>query len=106
MSAPDFTEDGWLKTGDKGMLGRRPAPSEDHRPREGPVQDEQGKVRRAGADRGPARDPPAVEACVVTGANLGQPLGIVMLTPDAAASANAAQIGEKHLRSTPRSRST
>ena len=30
---------------------------------------------------------PAVEACVVTGANLGQPLGIVMLNPDAAASA-------------------
>jgi len=27
---------------------------------------------------------PAVEACVVTGANLGQPLGVVMLSPDAA----------------------
>ena len=28
---------------------------------------------------------PAVEACVVTGANLGQPLGIVMLNAEAAA---------------------
>ena len=28
-----------------------------------------------------------IEACVVTGANLGQPLGIVMLNPDAAARA-------------------
>ena len=27
---------------------------------------------------------PAVEACMVAGANLGQPLGIVMLSPDAA----------------------
>ena len=31
----------------------------------------------------------AVEACVVTGANLGQPIGIVMLSPDAAAKAKS-----------------
>jgi long-chain acyl-CoA synthetase len=30
---------------------------------------------------------PAVEACCVTGANLGQPLGIVMLNPEAIAKA-------------------
>ena len=30
---------------------------------------------------------PAIEACCVVGANLGQPLGMVMLNPDAAAKA-------------------
>ena len=37
---------------------RRDRRAAHHRPREGPVQDEQGQVRRAGADRGPARDAP------------------------------------------------
>ena len=35
---------------------RRGRPPADHRPRQGPLQDQQGQVRRAGADRGPARD--------------------------------------------------
>ena len=78
-----FTDDGWLRTGDKGQLdahgdlritGRvkdlfktskgkyvAPAPIEDRLVMNG-----------------------AVEACIVTGANLGQPLGIVMLNADAA----------------------
>ena len=38
----------------------------------------------------------AVEACVVTGANLGQPLGIVMLNPEAAAGTKSAE-GRKAL---------
>ena len=78
-----FTADGWLRTGDKaqedanGCLritgrvkdlfktskGKYVAPS--------PIEDRLGMH-------------PAVEACVVTGANLGQPLGLVMLSPDAA----------------------
>ena len=78
-----FTEDGWLKTGDKGAL------------------DAAGALRITGrvkdlfkTDKGKYVAPApiedrlvmhaAVEACVVTGANLGQPLGIVMLSPDAA----------------------
>ncbi len=81
-----LTDDGWLRTGDKGrknaagcliITGRvkdlfktskgkyvAPAPIED----------------KLGAH-------PAIEACVVTGANLGQPIGIVMLSDAAMASA-------------------
>ena len=78
-----FTDDGWLRTGDKGALdpkgnlritgrvkdlfktskGKYVAPA--------PIED------RLGAN-------PMIEACVVTGANLGQPLGLVMLNPAAA----------------------
>jgi len=78
-----FTADGWLRTGDKGVLeadgclritgrvkdlfktskGKYVAPA--------PIE-----------DRLVMHD--SVEACVVTGANLGQPVGIVMLNADAA----------------------
>ena len=83
LTRETFTADGWLKTGDKGEL------------------DASGALRITGrvkdlfkTDKGkyvapaPIEDRlvmhPAVEACVVTGANLGQPLGIVMLSADAA----------------------
>ena len=83
------TADGWLRTGDKGQLdgagnlritgrvkdlfktskGKYVAPA--------PIED---KLVMNGA----------VEACVVTGANLGQPLGIVMLNADAVAKSHDA----------------
>ncbi len=84
LSRAAFTADGFLRTGDKGEI------------------DAQGNLRITGRvkdlfktskgkyvapapieDRLVMHD--AVEACVVTGANLGQPLGIVMLNPEAAA---------------------
>jgi long-chain acyl-CoA synthetase len=77
-----FTDDGWLRTGDKGQI------------------EAQGLLRITGRVKdlfktskgkyvapSPIEDKlvmhEAVEACVVTGANLGQPLGIVMLNAEA-----------------------
>ena len=91
QSRESFTADGWLRTGDKGHIdaqgnlhitgrvkdlfktgkGKYVAPA--------PIEDRLGTHE-------------AVEACVVTGANLGQPLGIVMLNAEAVEqAANAGQ---------------
>lgn len=86
-TAEVFTDDGWLKTGDKGQI------------------DGQGLLRITGRVKdlfktgkgkyvapAPIEDKlvmhEAVEACVVTGANLGQPLGIVMLNAEFAGRAS------------------
>ena len=78
-----LTADGWLRTGDKGQLD-----AEGNLRITGRVKDLFKTSKGKYVAPGPIEDRlvmnGAVEACVVTGANLGQPLGIVMLNADAA----------------------
>jgi long-chain acyl-CoA synthetase len=84
-----FTQDGWLRTGDKGQLD-----AEGNLRITGRVKDLFKTSKGKYVSPAPIEDKlvmnGAVEACVVTGANLGQPLGIVMLNAESAARANDA----------------
>ena len=77
-----FTDDGWLHTGDKGALD-----AEGNLKITGRVKDLFKTSKGKYVAPAPIEDRlvmhAAVEACCVTGANLGQPLGIVMLNVDA-----------------------
>jgi long-chain acyl-CoA synthetase len=83
LTRQTFTEDGWLRTGDKGELD-----AEGNLRITGRVKDLFKTSKGKYVAPAPIEDRlvmhTSVEACVVTGANLGQPLGIVMLNPEAA----------------------
>ena len=83
-----FTDDGWLHTGDKGVLD-----AEGNLRITGRVKDLFKTSKGKYVAPAPIEDQlvmnGAVEACVVTGPNLGQPLGLVMLNADAAKRAEA-----------------
>ncbi len=99
-----MTEDGWLRTGDKGRIDEKG------------ILHITGRVKdlfKTGKGKYVAPAPiedklvmhEAIEACVVTGANLGQPLGIVMLSAeylgratDASARAELEQSLAQHLK--------
>jgi long-chain acyl-CoA synthetase len=92
--APDVTRDalaadGWLRTGDKGQLD-----AEGNLRITGRVKDLFKTSKGKYVAPAPIEDRlvmnGVVEACVVTGANLGQPLGIVMLNAEAASRARDA----------------
>jgi long-chain acyl-CoA synthetase len=82
QSRAAFTEDGWLHTGDKGALD-----VEGNLKITGRVKDLFKTSKGKYVAPAPIEDRlvmhVAVEACCVAGANLGQPLGIVMLNVDA-----------------------
>jgi long-chain acyl-CoA synthetase len=84
-----ITEDGWLHTGDKGSID-----AEGNLRITGRVKDLFKTSKGKYVAPAPIEDRlvmhPAVEACCVTGANLAQPLGIVMLNLDAIARAKDA----------------
>jgi long-chain acyl-CoA synthetase len=88
LTADMFTADGWLKTGDKGAFD-----SEGNLKITGRVKDLFKTSKGKYVAPAPIEDRlvmnPAVEACAVVGANLGQPLGLLMLSP----------IGQKALQS-------
>jgi long-chain acyl-CoA synthetase len=81
-----FTADGWLRTGDKGSLD-----AEGNLKITGRVKDLFKTSKGKYVAPAPIEDRlvmhEAVEACAVTGANLGQPLAIVMLNAEAIARA-------------------
>jgi len=83
LTADAMTADGWLCTGDKGALD-----AEGNLRITGRVKDLFKTSKGKYVAPAPIEDKlvmnGVVEACVVTGANLGQPLGIVMLNADAA----------------------
>ena len=85
-----FTADGWLRTGDKGGLD-----AEGNLKITGRVKDLFKTSKGKYVAPAPIEDRlvmhESVEACAVTGANLGQPLGIVMLNVEGIAQAGNAE---------------
>ncbi|HWS11749.1 MAG TPA: AMP-binding protein [Rhodocyclaceae bacterium] len=83
-----FTDDGWLRTADKGTLD-----PEGNLTITGRLKDlfktSKGKYVAPAPIEDKLSMHPAVEACCVTGANLAQPLGLAVLTADAAKIADA-----------------
>jgi len=86
LSKDAFTADGWLHTGDKGSLD-----AEGNLKITGRVKDLFKTSKGKYVAPAPIEDRlvmhASVEACAVTGANLGQPLGIVMLNVEGIAKA-------------------
>jgi long-chain acyl-CoA synthetase len=90
LSRQTLTDDGWLKTGDKGALD-----AEGNLKITGRVKDLFKTSKGKYVAPAPIEDKlvmhNAIEACCVTGANLGQPLALAMLNVDAIKKAATAE---------------
>jgi len=90
LSKQALTDDGWLRTGDKGALD-----AEGNLKITGRVKDLFKTSKGKYVAPAPIEDKLvmhySIEACCVTGANLGQPLALLMLNPDAVKGASTAQ---------------
>jgi long-chain acyl-CoA synthetase len=90
LTKETMTDDGWLKTGDKGALD-----SEGNLKITGRVKDLFKTSKGKYVAPAPIEDKlvmnESVEACCVTGANLGQPLALVMLNADAVKKSGSAE---------------
>jgi len=90
QTAAAFTADGWLRTGDKGQIDAQGFLSITGR-----VKDIFKTSKGKYVAPAPIEDRlvlhPDIEACAVTGANLAQPLALVMLSPDAAARSQSSE---------------
>ena len=84
LSRKAFTEDGWLSTGDRGQIDAQRVLRITGRIKD-LFKTSKGKYVAPAPIEDKLMMHDAVEACVVTGANLGQPLGIVMLNAESAA---------------------
>lgn len=89
VTAATFTADGWLRTGDKGTVD-----AEGNLTITGRVKDlfktGKGKYVAPAPIENRLATHPAIEACCVTGASLGQPLALLMLNAEAGARAASA----------------
>lgn len=85
-----FTDDGWLKTGDQGQFD-----AEGNLSITGRIKDlfksSKGKYIAPAPIEDKLVTHAAVEACCVVGANMGQPLALAMLNPEAARKASQAE---------------
>ncbi len=82
QTAATMTADGWLRTGDKGQLEKDGCLRITGRVKD-IFKTSKGKYVAPAPIEDLLVTHPDIEACAVTGANFAQPLGIVMLSPDA-----------------------
>ncbi|MBL8379779.1 MAG: AMP-binding protein [Burkholderiales bacterium] len=84
-----FTADGWLRTGDKGRIDANGCLVITGRVKD-IFKTSKGKYVAPAPIEDLLVNHPAIEAAVVSGGNLDQPVGLVMLSPEAAAAAKGA----------------
>jgi long-chain acyl-CoA synthetase len=94
MTSDAFTDDGWLRTGDKGQHDERKCLKITGRVKD-LFKTSKGKYVAPAPIEDKLVMNPALEACAVVGANMGQPIGLAMLSAPGAARASSDPEGLK-----------